>query len=82
MVEFLIKFLLVVRSKLKSRARLEAENIILRQQVIVLSGRAPLAGAAPEHLIRDRDGALGPAYSAGRLSASCVRLSPDHDHRT
>ena len=37
MIEFLIKFLLVARSKLKSRARLEAENIVLRQQVIVLS---------------------------------------------
>ncbi len=37
MVEFLIKLLLVARTKLKSRARLEAENIVLRQQVIVLS---------------------------------------------
>jgi len=37
MVEFLIKLLLAARSKLKSRARLEAENIVLRQQVIVLS---------------------------------------------
>ena len=40
MIEFLIKFLLVVRSRLKSRARLEAENIVLRQQVIVLSRKA------------------------------------------
>jgi hypothetical protein len=40
MVEFLIKFLLAVRSKLKSRARLEAENIVLRQQVIVLSRKS------------------------------------------
>jgi hypothetical protein len=37
MFEFLIKLLLVARTKLKSRARLEAENIVLRQQVIVLS---------------------------------------------
>ena len=36
----LIKLLLVARSKLKSRARLEAENIVLRQQVIVLSRKA------------------------------------------
>jgi hypothetical protein len=43
MVEFLIKLLLVARSKLKSRARLEAENIVLRQQVIVLP---------PQNLIR------------------------------
>src|SRR6266481_8145214 len=40
MVEFLIKLLLVARSKLKSRARLEAENIVLRRQVIVLSRKA------------------------------------------
>ena len=40
MVEFLIKLLLVARAKLKSRARLEAENIVLRQQVIVLNRKA------------------------------------------
>src|SRR5271169_3026750 len=40
MIEFLIKFLLVVRSRLKSRARLEAENLVLRQQVIVLSRKS------------------------------------------
>ena len=40
MVEFLIKLPLVAPSKLKSRARLEAENIVLRQQVIVLSRKA------------------------------------------
>jgi hypothetical protein len=38
MVDFLIKFLLVV---LKSRARLAAENLVLRQQVIVLSRKSP-----------------------------------------
>ena len=40
MVEFLIKFLLVVRSRLKSRARLEAEILVLRQQVIALSRKS------------------------------------------
>ena len=40
MVEFLIKFLLVVRSRLKSRARLAAEILVLRQQVIVLSRKS------------------------------------------
>ncbi len=40
MIELLIKFLLLVRSRLKSRARIEAENIVLRQQVIVLSRKA------------------------------------------
>ena len=39
MFAFLTNFLLLARSRLKSRARLEAENIVLRQQVIVLSRR-------------------------------------------
>jgi hypothetical protein len=37
MLAFLTKLLLVARTRLKSRAKLEAENIVLRQQVIVLS---------------------------------------------
>jgi hypothetical protein len=46
MVEFLIELLLVARSHLarshlKSRARLEAENLVLWQQVIVLSRKSP-----------------------------------------
>jgi hypothetical protein len=40
MVEFLIKLLLVARCRLKSRAKLEAENVVLRQQVIVLSRKS------------------------------------------
>jgi hypothetical protein len=40
MVEFLNKLLLVARSRLRSRARLEAENLVLRQQVIVLSRKS------------------------------------------
>jgi hypothetical protein len=41
MVEFLTKVLLVARSRLKSRARVETENLVLRQHVIVLSRRSP-----------------------------------------
>jgi len=41
MVEFLIELLLVARSRLKSRARLGAEILVLRQQVIVLSHKSP-----------------------------------------
>ncbi len=41
MCAFLAKLLLVARSRLKSRARLEAENLILRQQVIILSRKSP-----------------------------------------
>jgi hypothetical protein len=37
MAALLIRFLLSMRSRFESRARLEAENTVLRQQVIVLS---------------------------------------------
>ena len=40
MVEFLIKLLLVVRTKLKLCATLEAAYIVLSQQVIVLRRKA------------------------------------------
>ena len=40
MVKLLINLLLVARTRLKSRARLEAENLVLRQQVIVLSRKS------------------------------------------
>jgi len=40
MLEFLTQLLLVARSRLKSRASLEAENLVLRQQVIVLSRKS------------------------------------------
>jgi hypothetical protein len=40
MFAFLIKLMLVARSRLKSRARLEAENLVLRQQVIILSRKS------------------------------------------
>ena len=40
MLAFLTKLLLVARSRLKSRVRLEAENLVLRQQVIVLSRKS------------------------------------------
>ena len=40
MVAFLIRLFLILRARFKSRVRLEAENTVLRQQVIVLSRRA------------------------------------------
>jgi hypothetical protein len=40
MFAFVTKLLLVVRSRLKSHARLEAEILVLRQQVIVLSRKS------------------------------------------
>jgi transposase InsO family protein len=41
MFEFFTKLLLVARSRFESRARLEAENLVLRRQVIVLSRKSP-----------------------------------------
>jgi hypothetical protein len=41
MVSFLIRLLLVIRSWFARRARLEAENLILRQQLVVLRRKAP-----------------------------------------
>jgi hypothetical protein len=40
MFALLTKLLLIARSRLKSRACLEAENLVLRQQVIVLSRKS------------------------------------------
>src|SRR5713101_3979029 len=40
MFAFLTKLLLLARSRLKSRASLQAENLVLRQQVIVLSRKS------------------------------------------
>ena len=49
MVEFLIKLLLVARSCVRSRARLEAENIVLRQHVAVLSRKSGLGRGSEKH---------------------------------
>lgn len=40
MFAFLTKFLLIARSRLRSQARLEAENLVLRQQVSILSRKS------------------------------------------
>lgn len=47
MFAYLLKLLLLTRSRLKSRTSLEAEHLVLRQQVIVLSRRAPLRVRLP-----------------------------------
>jgi hypothetical protein len=41
MFAFLIRLLLVVRSGMRSQARLKAENLVLRQQVLILSRKSP-----------------------------------------
>jgi hypothetical protein len=40
-VAYLIRLLLLARSRLKSQARIEVESVVLRQQVIVLSRDEP-----------------------------------------
>ena len=42
MFAFLTKFMLIVRSRLRSQARLQAEILVLRQQVLVLSRKSLL----------------------------------------
>ena len=44
MVSFLIRLLLDIRSMFARRARLEAENLILRQQLVVRASRKPYLG--------------------------------------
>jgi hypothetical protein len=41
MLAFLTRFLLIVISRLRSQARLEAENLVLRRQVLILSRKSP-----------------------------------------
>ena len=41
MVAFLTLLLLAIRSRFTRRARLEAENLILRQQLVVLRRKSP-----------------------------------------
>jgi hypothetical protein len=41
MFAFLTRPLLVVRSRMRSQAILKAENLVLRQQVLILSAKSP-----------------------------------------
>jgi hypothetical protein len=41
MVAFLVQLLFGIRSRFARRARLEAENLILRQQLVVLRRKCP-----------------------------------------
>jgi hypothetical protein len=41
MVAFLTRLMLVLRAWFKSRVSLEAENVVLRQQLLVLKRRSP-----------------------------------------
>jgi hypothetical protein len=41
LVAFLIRVLLAIRSRFTRRTRLEAENLILRQQLVVLRRKSP-----------------------------------------
>src|ERR1700723_2556359 len=41
MVAFLIQLLVAIRSRFTRRARLEGENLVLRQQLVVLRRKSP-----------------------------------------
>jgi len=41
MSAFLTKLLLIVRSRLRSQARMQAEILVLRQQVLILARKSP-----------------------------------------
>ena len=41
MFAFLTRLLLVVRSRMRSQARIKAQNVVLRQQVLILSRKSP-----------------------------------------
>jgi hypothetical protein len=43
MFVFLTKLWLILRSRLRSRARLEAENLVLRRQLLILSRKSSRA---------------------------------------
>ena len=40
MFAFLVKLLLIIRSRLRSQTRLQAENLMLRQQTLILSRKS------------------------------------------
>jgi hypothetical protein len=45
---FLTRLLIVVRSRMRSQARLKVENLVLRQQVLILSRKSPtVCGGEP-----------------------------------
>jgi len=69
MFAFLTKFLLIARSRLRSQARLQAEILVLRQQVLVLSRKSGVAGSAAE-----------PRSPAVGLALTVIPLAPGGDH--
>jgi hypothetical protein len=69
MFEFPIKLLLVARTKPKSRARLEAENMVLRQQGDRTEPQDSFAGAAEKHRRADLC-----------LDVPTVPLDPERNH--
>jgi hypothetical protein len=72
-VALLTRRLVVLRSRFKSRARLEAENIILCQQLIVLSRKPPVRAG-----LRNMDRLLFVWLYRGRsaLHAPALAFSP------
>jgi len=59
MLAFLTKFLLVARSRLGSQARLQAEILVLRQQVLVVATENPESSEKSRVLVRGRRSVAG-----------------------
>jgi hypothetical protein len=84
MFAFLTKLLLIARSRLRSRASLEAENLLLRQQVIVLSRES-----RSRVRLRNIDRRIfvwlyrsTPAsHAVGMINWKCHALRGDRNHR-
>ena len=69
MVAFLNQRLLAIRSRFAKRARLEAENLIFRRQLVALRRKSPDARETMEH----RSLAVG-------MAVSTVPIAPGRDH--
>lgn len=58
MLAVVAKLLLIVRSRLRSQSRLQAEILVLRQQVLILSRKSPSRVTSPTTTSRRRKSCL------------------------
>ena len=90
MLAFLTNLLLLVRSRLRSRARLEAENLVLRQQVVIPEPQESITSAATKprpadlslavpslslHSKRNHRGQAGDRMRGCRGNAGCASIN-------
>src|SRR6266403_456715 len=75
MVAFLSQMLLAIRSRFTRRARLEAENLLLRQQRVVLRRKSP-----PRVRLWNIDRLLVVWRDSGGMAVSTVPVAEGRDH--